>query len=186
MNGLSHTGTPLLRREDSLLVMIDLQERLVPAMAEKEKLVENVVRLARFSRIIGLPVIVTEQQKLGSTLPEIRDFLGNPEPVPKVDFNCFGEAMFSEKIQPFRRNTIILTGIETHICVAQTALHGLSEYRVHVVGDAVSSRTLQNRDVALRRMEKEGVTITSTEMLIYELLQKAGTDEFREVLKLVK
>lgn len=166
--------------------MIDMQERLVPAVAEKEKVVENVVRLARFSRIIGLRVIVTEQQKLGSTLPEIREFLENLEPVSKVDFNCFGAEMFSEKVRTIRPNTLILTGIEAHICVAQTALHGLSEYRVHVVGDAVSSRTLQNRDLALRRMESEGVTITSTEMLIYELLQKAGTDEFREVLKLVK
>lgn len=186
MNGLNPQRTRLLRREDSLLVIIDLQERLVPAVAEKEKLVENVVRLARFSRIIGLPTIVTEQQKLGNTLPEIRDVLENPEPVSKVDFNCFGAEVFSEKVRAVRPNTLILTGIEAHICVAQTALYGLSEYRVHVVGDAVSSRTLQNRDLALRRMEKEGVTITSTEMLIYELLKRAGTDEFKEALKLVK
>jgi len=186
MNGLSHREIPLIRKEDSLLVMIDLQEKLVPAMAEKEKLVENVVRLGCFSRIIGLPVIVTEQQKLGSTLPEIRDSLGNPGPISKVDFNCFGADRFSERMRNYRPSTLIIAGIETHICVLQTALHGLAEYRVHVVGDAVSSRTLRNRDIGLRRMEKEGVTITSTEMLIYELLQRAGTDEFREVLKLVK
>jgi nicotinamidase-related amidase len=94
--------------------------------------------------------------------------------------------MFSERMRSDRPNTLIIAGIETHICVLQTALQGLAEYRVHVVGDAVSSRTLQNRDIALRRMEKEGVTVTSTEMLIYELLQRAGTDEFREALKLVK
>jgi len=176
----------LIDRENAILVMIDFQERLVPAMAEKERLLENALRLARFSRIIGMPVIVTEQQKLGSTLQELREALGNPEPISKVDFNCFGCDAFLEKMRMDRPQTLIVAGIEAHICVLQTALHGLSRFRVHVVGDAVSSRTLQNRDFALRRMEREGVTVTSTEMFIYELLKKAGTDEFREVLKIVK
>lgn len=178
--------SPLIRREESLLVMIDMQERLVPAVAEREKMVENAVRLARFAGIVGLPVIVTEQQKLGKTLPEILEPLGNPGPVPKVDFNCFGETAFEERVRAIRPKNIVLAGIEAHICVAQTALHAAAEYRVHVVGDAISSRTVQNREIALRRMEAEGVAITSTEMLIYELLQRAGTEEFREVLKLIK
>jgi len=186
MSGLPDKGTPLLGRENAMLVMIDFQERLIPAMAEREKLLENAVKLARFSRIIGMPVIVTEQQKLGSTLQELNEAMGNPEPISKVNFNCFGCDEFSERMRKDRPQTLIIAGIEAHICVLQTALHGLSEHRVHVVGDAVSSRTLQNKDLALRRMEREGVTITSTEMLIYELLKKAGTDEFREVLKLVK
>jgi isochorismate hydrolase len=176
----------LIGREESLLVIIDMQERLVPAVADKERVVENVIRLSRFSRIIGLPVLVTEQQKLGTTLPEIRECLDRGEPISKVDFNCFGCEEFEKRVRPPGRKTLILAGIEAHICVAQTALHALSDYRVHVVADAVSSRLPQNKDTALRRMEKEGVTVTTTEMLIYELLKKAGTDEFREVLKLVK
>lgn len=179
------SGT-LIGREESLMVIIDMQERLVPAMAEKERIVENVVRLSRFSRIMGLPVIVTEQQKLGATLPEIRESLQQNDPISKVDFNCFGCEEFGKRVEPLGRKTLILAGIEAHICVAQTALYGLSDYRVHVVTDAVSSRVLENKATALRRMEKEGATLTTTEMLIYELLKRAGTDEFREVLKLVK
>jgi nicotinamidase-related amidase len=186
MNGPGRKSDRLITREESLIVIIDMQERLVPAVAEKEKVVENVVRLARFSRITGVPVIVTEQQKLGGTLPEIMEALAHPVPLSKVDFDCFGAAGFAEKVRALGRKTLLLTGIEAHICVAQTALSALSEYRVHVAVDAVSSRTLQNRDTALRRMEREGVTITSTEMMIYEVLERAGTDEFREVLKLVK
>ena len=176
----------LIEREASLLVIIDMQERLVPAMAEREKIVENVVRLSRFSRIVGLPLIVTEQQKLGATLPEIRESLGQNDPVSKVDFNCFGCDEFGKKVKTLGRKNLILTGIESHICVLQTALHALSEYRVQVVADAVSSRLLQNRDIALRRMEQSGVTLTTTEMFIYEILKRAGSDEFKEVLKLVK
>ncbi len=94
MNAPGRKMHRLIQREESLLVMIDLQERLVPAVAEREKVVENAVRLARFSRIIGLPVIVTEQQKLGRTLPEVVEALQNPDVVAKVDFNCFGEVAF--------------------------------------------------------------------------------------------
>lgn len=178
--------SPLIRSESSILVMIDFQERLVPAMAEKERLLENTIRLARVSRILGLPVLVTEQQKLGATLPALREVLGPVEPVSKVEFNCFGSETFTEKVRALKRNTLILSGIEAHICVAQTALHAVPYYRVHVVADAVSSRALQNRDIALRRMEQAGVVLTSTEMVIYELLGKSGTEEFREVLKVVK
>lgn len=176
----------LIGREDSLLVIIDMQERLVPAVAEREKITENVVKLGRFSRIMNLPVVVTEQQKLGSTIPEVGDSLGEKLPISKLDFNCFGSEDFARIVRSLKRPNLVLAGIEAHICVAQTALYALSEFRVHVVSDAISSRTVQNRDIALRRMEKEGVTITSTEMFIYELLERAGSDEFREVLKLVK
>lgn len=186
MNAPGQKKDPLIKREESLLVMIDMQERLVPAVAEKEKVVENALRLARFSKIVGLPVIVTEQQKLGKTLPEIIEALHNPSVVGKLDFNCFGEDAFIDRVRTLRPVNIVLAGIEAHICVAQTALSALSEHRVYVVADAISSRTHQNREIAIRRMEAEGVAITSTEMLIYELLQRAGTDEFREVLKLVK
>ena len=178
--------SPLIQSESSILVMIDFQERLVPAMAERERLLENAIRLARISGILGLPVLVTEQQKLGATVPELREALGTVDPVSKLEFNGFGSEAFAEKVKSFRRNTLILAGIEAHICVAQTALHAVPYYRVHVVADAVSCRAPQNRDIALRRMEQAGVVPTSTEMVIYELLGKAGTEEFREVLKLVK
>jgi nicotinamidase-related amidase len=186
MNRTGPSSSALIKREESLLVIIDMQERLVPAVSERERVVENTLRLVRFARIAGLPVLVTEQQKLGDTLPEIREALGGFKPFPKLEFNCFGSGAFAEAVGRLDRGTMILAGVEAHICVAQTALHGVSEYRVQVVSDAVSSRDPWNKEISLRRMEQAGVTVTTTEMVIYELLEKAGTDEFREVLKLVK
>ena len=180
----THSG--LIDLEDSLLVIIDMQEKLFPVMAEKEALAEQVMKLVRFSKIVGLPVIATEQEKLGPTLPEIKGEMASLLPVPKVDFNCFGCEAFVKKIQELNRKTLILCGIEAHICVAQTALHAASDCEVHVVADAVASRSPENRRIALDRMSRRGITVTSTEMVVYELLKRAGTDTFREVLKLVK
>jgi isochorismate hydrolase len=129
---------------------------------------------------------MTEQEKLGVTLPQIREELRAVEPVSKAEFDCFEARGFREKLKPLKRNTLILSGIEAHICVAQTAISALPEYTVHVVADAISSRSLRNREVALKRMMQAGVTVTSTEMVIFEILKRAGTGIFREVLKLVK
>jgi nicotinamidase-related amidase len=181
-----HSRHGLIRESDSLLVIIDMQERLFRAMAEKELLADNVLRLLRFARTIGLPVVISEQEKLGVTLPQIRDELGAVEPVYKLEFDCLEAPAFREKLNSMNRKTLILSGIEAHICVAQTAISALAQYTVHVVADAISSRSLRNRDLALQRMMQAGATVTSTEMVIYEILKRAGTDLFREVLKLVK
>jgi isochorismate hydrolase len=186
MNNMYASPTPLLRGNDALLVVIDMQERLLPVIAEKEKVIKNVLKLIRFSYIIGLPIILTEQQNLGKTTLEIRAELKGVEPITKLEFDCFESRAFAEQIHHLNRNTLIIGGIEAHICVAQTALHALSDHAVHVVSDAISSRSPHNWDIALGRMRQHGVTITSTEMVIYELLGVAGTDQFRKVLKLVK
>lgn len=186
MNDRYASTPPLLRGVDALLVVIDIQERLLPVIAEKERVIENVLKLVTFARMIGLPIILTEQQNLGETTPEIRAELETIQPIIKFEFDCFESPAFVEQIRRLDRNTLIIAGIEAHICVAQTALHALAHYTVHVVSDAVSSRSLHNREVALDRMRQAGITITSTEMVIYELLGKAGTEQFREVLKLVK
>jgi nicotinamidase-related amidase len=176
----------LIVKEDSVLVVIDVQEKLMPVIANGEKVTDNVVRLLKFSQIIGLPVILTEQENLGATLPEIRDLIPDTRPIPKLVFNCFRSDEFEKAVQETGRNTLILTGVETHICVAQTALHALPQFTVHVVSDATSSRTVENCNIGLERMRQSGAVITSTEMLIFELLQRAGTDEFRATLPLVK
>ena len=187
MDDMYASPIPLLRRgDDALIVVIDMQERLLPAVAEQERLIENVLKLIKFSSIIGLPTILTEQQNLGETIPAIRAELKGIEPITKLEFDCFQSRVFAEQVGRLNRSTLIIAGIEAHICVAQTALHALVHHGVHVVSDAISSRSLHNRKVAFDRMGKAGVTITSTEMVIYELLGKAGTDQFREALKLVK
>ncbi len=176
----------LISRDDCVFIIIDVQEKLMPVISKKEGVVQNVIRLVRFANMAGIPIVVTEQEKLGPTLPEVKKELSSFNPVHKVCFNCFFCKEFRDEISRTKRPTLILAGAEAHICVLQTALHGVMDYNVHVVGDAVSSRTPENRKVALDRMMQCGATITSTEMFVYEILQKAGTDEFRATLPLVK
>ena len=179
-------GGRLIKAEDTVLLIIDVQEKLLAVMSDKEMVRDNTVRLAAFAGQAGLPVVVTEQDKLGPTVAEVRAVLKEYDPVGKITFNCFGEPGFRSRLERAGRKTLVLAGIESHICVIQTALSALDGYRVQVVADAVSSRTPSNRQVALDRMARSGVTVTSTEMFIYELLGRAGTDEFRAALKLVK
>jgi len=176
----------MITRNDCLLVIIDAQEKLMPAISRSEEVAANIVRLARFSRIIGFPVIVTEQEKLGATVAAVKECLPDMEPVKKVHFNCFSNHDFTDRVLASGRKTLILTGAEAHICVAQTALGAPSGYTVHVVADAISSRVTENKETALRRMIHAGSVITSTEMFMYEILEKAGTEEFKAVLPLVK
>ena len=176
----------LLDRRDCLLVVIDAQEKLMPAVREKETITQNLVRLVKFASIIGMPVVFTEQGKLGPTLSEIRGEVPDAKVVEKITFDCFGCQGFLEMLAQYSARTLILAGVEAHICVAQTALTGLDGYCIQVVGDAVSSRAEMNRDIALKRLSEAGAVVTSTEMVIYELLGKAGTDEFKATLPLVK
>lgn len=175
-----------LTRDDSVLVVIDVQEKLVPVINNREKMIENIVKLLRFAKIIGLPVVITEQENLGSTIKEIKVEISNFAPLTKIEFNAWKCGQFVERLNQLSKNSIILTGIEAHICIAQTALDLLPHFNVHVVSDAVSSRSQENWDIALQRMRQSGAIITSTEMVIYELLERAGTREFRETLRLVK
>ncbi len=176
----------LITREESLLVIIDVQKKMMPPIADGQRVLDNVVRLLRFSEILGLPVILTEQNKLGDTMPEVLAARPGLEPIRKWEFGCFGCQEFVDRVRTLGRNTLILAGVEAHICVAQTALQGVASYTVHVVGDATSSRDRDNWKVALKRMRQAGVVVTSTEMVMYELMGRAGTDEFRAVLPLVK
>ena len=173
-------------REDSLLVIIDMQEKLVPAMSQPERIIENARRLLALSRIMGLPVVFTEQEKLGPTVRQLIEVTGDYRPISKIDFNCFSSIPFSARVREIGRHTLIIAGIEAHICIAQTALWAHPRFNVHVVSDAISSRSPDNLSVAIERMRTGGMTITSTEMVVYELLQKAGTDEFKAMLPLIK
>jgi nicotinamidase-related amidase len=182
-----HFGTKnLIKREESVLIIIDIQDKLTPRISNNEKVIANIIRLLKFSRIIGLPVLLLEQEKLGQTLPEIKKEIPDSTPITKNTFNCFLSNEFRKRIRQLRPKTLILAGVETHICVAQTALSAIPKFNVQVVSDAVSSRSFLNWIIGIERMRQAGVTITSTEMLIFELLERAGTDEFRAAIKLMK
>ena len=176
----------LLVRDDSVLVVIDMQEKLMPVIADGGRLIDNIIKLLKFSQIIKLPVILTEQEKLGATIAEVKSEILNFNPILQTVFDGFLCDEFVAQLSQMERKTLILAGVEAHICIAQTALHALPHFKVHVVGDAVSSRTLENKSIALERMRQSGAVISSTEMVIYELLQRGGTDEFRAAYKLVK
>ncbi|MFZ7112764.1 MAG: isochorismatase family protein [Desulfatiglandales bacterium] len=186
MSNQESKKTPLIDSKDAVLLIVDMQDKLFKVMSEKEVLISNVLKLLKFSHIIDIPVVVTEQEQLGNTLYIIREDLLDTRPISKFSFDCFRVEEFKEMLNRINRKALIIIGIEAHICVMQTALHALSDYTVHVVGDAVSSRNPNNCHAALQRMAMQGVTITTTEMVMYELLKEAGTDTFKEVLKLVK
>ncbi len=183
---LVNTALKLITRNDCVMVVIDVQEKLMPVIADRDEVVRNTVRLVKFCGITRIPVIFTEQEKLGPTMPVLRDAIANFSAVGKTHFNCFLNPEFSDVIRHTERKTIIITGVESHICVAQTALAACSDWRVHVIADAVSSRFPANKAISLARMRDAGVVISSTEMCIYEILVQAGTDEFKAVLPLVK
>ncbi len=186
-SGEKERAAGLINPEDALLLVIDIQERLVPVMHDPEGLIRETVKLVKFWQIMGLPILVTEQEKLGPTVSPIREELPEDlEPITKLDFNCFGAPGFEERLGSMGRSTLVVTGIETHICVMQTVLQGVTHYNIHVVMDAVDSRFPFNKEAGLRRMERAGAVISTTEMVMFELLKKAGTDTFRQVLPLVK
>lgn len=158
----------------------------MPVISGRDQVAENVGRLLAFAGIVGMPIIATEQEKLGPTLDNLSRLVPDFKPIQKITFNCFGNDDFRSRVEATGRKTLVLTGVEAHICVAQTALYGLQDFRIQIIQDAIGSRTVNNRDVAVARMRANGATITSTEMFIYEILERAGTDEFKAVLPLVK
>lgn len=175
-----------LQAEECSLVVIDVQEKLLPPIVQKEQLVRNVQLLVRLAGILHIPTISTTQYRkgLGATIPEIQSLL--PEPgIDKQVFSCFASDVFCSLLRrlPGRRNTVLLCGMESHICVMQSALEGLREgYLVHVASDAVGSRTEWNWKIGLERMRDAGAVISSTEMIIYELLRTSQTEAFKQML----
>jgi nicotinamidase-related amidase len=178
-----------LDRSRAALVVVDVQEAFRPAVLDFERVAANVATLVRGARILGLPTLVTEQypKGLGRTVPEVAEHLDAVEPIEKVCFSAVQADGFSRSLQEQRRDQVVLCGIESHVCVNQTAEDLLADgVEVHVAQDAVTSRTEENRALGLHKMERSGATVTSVETALFELLRQAGTPEFKEVQALVK
>lgn len=180
----------MLRPEDCALAVIDIQEKLLPQIFEKERVLRNAQLLVRLADILSLPIVVSTQYEkgLGKTVDEISSLLPDMKPVDKLEFGCFGNGEYCQAVGNLaNRTTLLLCGIESHICVTQTALGALNQgLNVHVAADAVSSRTELNWKLGLNRMQAAGAVLSSTEMMIYELLGKSGTPAFKEMLKHLK
>lgn len=177
----------LLSRHDTAILVIDPQEKLLPHVFEPRRVVGNTVLLIKLARILGLPVIATTQyaRGIGPIVPRIRKELNNEPVLDKVEFGCFDNPGFVDYIKTLdgAADTLVVSGIESHICVAQTVLQAIDQgYRVHVASDAVSSRTKTNWQVGLDRMRLAGAVISSTEMVIFELLRKSDCIEFKKIL----
>ena len=175
----------MLDRGRAALVVVDVQEAFRPAVLDFEVVAGNAATLVRGAQVLGLPIVVTEQypKGLGRTVPEVAEHLNGVEPLEKV---CFSAAD-AEGFDLAGCSQALLCGIESHVCVSQTA-HGLLDrgFEVHVARDAVSSRTGENRELGLHKMESAGAVLTSVETALFELLGAAGSDEFKEVQGLVK
>ncbi len=179
----------MLEIQNSCLVVIDVQGKLAQLMTDKESLFKNVRILIQAAQILEIPILWCQQvpEALGPTVGEIAELLAGREPIDKASFSCCGDERFTAELNALGKEQVLLCGIETHVCVYQTAMDlmegGLD---VTVVADAVSSRTEQNRHVALTRLAAEGANIRSTEMALFELLKTARHPQFRRIAKLVK
>lgn len=179
----------MLTKENSVLAVIDIQGKLAQAMDNKHDLFENAQKIIRGMQVLEIPIVVTEQipEKLGSTIPEIAQYLTDVKTISKESFSCWKNQSFMKELMTLNRKQILLIGIETHVCVYQTAMDLVTVgYEVQVVADAVSSRTLRNRRIGLQKMREGGAGITSTEMVLFELLKTAADPKAKEIFQLVK
>ena len=179
----------MLEVKNSALIVIDVQEKLARVMHGKDRFVANLEMLVNGMRILEVPVLLSEQypQGLGKTIPEISQALEGNTAISKTSFSCCGNERFTSALNSMERRQLIIAGIEAHICVYQTAVDLVTlGYEVYVASDAVSSRTLENKNVGLALMEKAGAVISSVESILFELLKQAGGDKFRAISRLVK
>ena len=179
----------LIRRADSLLLVVDLQEKLAPAIFEGDRVVANSVRLLEGARQLGVPAFVSEQyvRGLGGSVAAIRQAAADAHFFEKTHFSCAAEPGVLDLLRRAHRPQVILTGTEAHVCVLQTAFGLLGAgFEVFLVADAASSRTPENRSAAVERMRAAGIQIVTSEMVLFEWLHAAGTDEFRRLLPLIK
>ena len=182
----------IARAESSILVVVDVQEPFARAMPDRESLTRNITTMMHVARINEVPLIVTEQTaaKLGPTVPELATVLTELEaydPIDKQAFSCCASEQFIQRVYDMGRDTLILTGVEGHVCIQQTTLDALNlGYSVHVVKDAVASRRPEDFDVAIEKMRLAGAVISSTEMVSYELLGQAGTPKFKAAMQYLK
>jgi len=179
----------ILQREKSALIVIDIQEKLLPVIYESDRVVDNAIKLINGFKILNSPIYFTEQypKGLGPTDSRIKSALEERTAIHKMSFSCFGADNLFEELKSKKFKQIVVCGIESHVCVMQTTLDLVAnDFMVHVAADAVSSRRKFDYEIALERMRSNGAEITLTESILFEMLNVCGTDEFKAISKLVK
>lgn len=176
-------------RENSMLLIIDIQQAMLKAIDSWKRTARKVRQLIRSSDVFDIPILLTEQytKGLGETLPELLKEIDSPQVFQKEHFSACLEDNFIPTIQSYNRKKIVVVGMETHVCVLQTCLDLMtSGFQVHLVADAVASRSNENRDIAIDLMKQAGAVISSTEIVIFQWALRANTDDFRKILPIVK
>jgi len=177
----------MLTRNDTALIVIDVQGNLAQVIDLRDIVIENIRRIIKGCQVFHIPVILTEEINLGPTIPEIMALVPGASPIIKKSFSSCGSREFMEAVKALDRKHLLLAGMETHVCVYQTAVDLVDQgYDVHVVADAVSSRKAKNREIALQKMRDCGVIWTSTEMALFELLKTAADPSLRSIINIVK
>ncbi len=179
----------MLEISKTALVVVDVQGKLAELMFDKETLFANIAILIKAANILGIPIIWCQQvpAALGPTVGQLAELLESTDPIDKYTFSCCDDANFSARVKELKRSQVILTGIEAHICIYQTAMDLVAkDLDVHVIADAVSSRRPENKDIALQRLNAEGASLSTTEMALFELLKDAKHPNFKDIAKLVK
>ena len=178
----------MLLRDNTVLIVVDVQGKLAQLMADKQALFANLQRIIRGVQVLDIPILWVEQypEGMGPTIAEIAPLLLGIEPISKLSFSCCGNGRFMRELTALSRKQVLIAGIETHVCVYQTARDLVHlGYEVEVVADAVSSRTIENREIGLDRIKTSGARLTSTEMALFELLRVAEGEQFKKILKII-
>ena len=184
------THDSLAKPQDCALLVIDVQEKLINSIAKGQEVIANIAALIKIARLFQVPIVVTEQEKLGPTVAVLKGLLEQGEcyePISKQSFSCCRNGPFREGLEKTHRKHLLITGIEAHICVSQTALDLLAnDYLVQVIADAASSHAPEDHKTAIDRLASAGAIISSSEALIFELTAIAQTPLFKQVLDIVK
>ena len=179
----------MLDIQNCCVAVVDVQGKLAQLMHGRQALFENIQVLIQASKILNIPILWCQQcsDALGPTVPEIAQLLADIELINKAAFSCCGSEQFNIRLNELARQQVLLCGIEAHVCIYQTAVDLLRKgFNVHVIADAVSSRTLENKQIAIDRMAAEGANISCTEMALFELLKTAEHPKFKQIVKLIK
>ena len=180
----------LLHTDNTVIVVVDMQEPFLRVIHDRERVVKNVVKLVQGAAVLAVPIVSTVQnlKSLGDVVPEIKQLLPiKPPPFEKMRFSCYADVAIASALDRIGRKQVILCGVESHICISLTAL-GLihAGFQVHICEDAVSSRTEENWKLGIKKVQQAGGLINCTESVLFEMLGKAGTAEFRAILQIVK
>jgi nicotinamidase-related amidase len=178
-----------LLRKESALIVVDVQDKLLSVIDDWRSVLAHTMKMIQYAQVLDVPVIVTEQypRGLGPTHDAIKELIPGLNAMEKTVFSCFGAVEFEEQLRCLSVKSLVVTGIETHICVNQTTLDGLARgYSVHIIADAVGSRSAFNKEIGLAKMRQAGAIISSSETALYEWLERSDSAEFKAVLPLVK